>query len=323
MNYTLAKDYQANIGVLATSCIYALPEGGEPKEESQTRLIQVSETTAKIMNSSANRCGIFASVNGFPRIGSKQPRRKDNVGRVNAWFIESDELSKPEQLRLLQRSPLVPTMVVESKRSYHAYWVTCSPDLQEHISSWDRIVKRGLIPHFNADKKAADITRILRMPGYYHWKDHNDPFMVQRVWSTNAMYTIRQMLSAFPDRDEKARQERQFRKSIKMVPGVAGDFWDRVYHLDCEYALNKLSGSPHVGSETFSFRDNSDGTLQIVCDGKPTSCWIDIDKRIGSYEYGGPTIAQWLHWYHKDYAKVVDIINEVFPECRTAQLTLF
>jgi hypothetical protein len=104
-------------------------------------------------------------------------------------------------------------------------------------------------------------------------------------------------------------------KKAKRAAPVTGSFWDRVWNLNCEEALYRLSGTHYVSGETYSFKNNSNGSRNILVNGKGTSCWVDQEGRIGSLDDGGPTIAQWLHWFHKDYRKVAEMIKEVFPEC--------
>lgn len=256
--------------------------------------------------------GVFQTVNYF--VG---PRKKINLRGINAWAIEMDEGTKEEQLELIKRG-LRPTMVVETRRGYQVYFAAKDAT----VETWDAIVRDRLVPFYNADKRAKDLCRILRVPGFLHQKDPANPFLVKKVFEAPVAYTEREMLTFYPDVEGAKRAKKERARLKREIPQNAG-FWDKVYALDCEMALERLSGSAHVGGETYSFQRNSTGTKNILVNGKSTSCWIDVEGRIGSADGGGPTIAQWLNWFHKDYRRVVEIIKEVFPECRESdQLTL-
>ncbi len=244
--------------------------------------------------------GVFQTVNFF-----WGPRRKDRLVSINAWTVDIDTGTKPEMLAAIRRG-LIPTMVVETKRGFQAYWKA----KEGSEKTWKPIVWDRLVPFYGADKNAKDLCRMLRVPGYFHLKDPADPFLITKVHEQHVEYSEREMLNFYKDQRQKERHQ----KAKKSSP-VAGSFWDRVWQLDCEYALEKLSGTDYVAGETYSFKPNSTGTRNILVNGKTTSCWVDQDGRIGSLDEGGPTIAQWLNWFHKDYSKVVEIIKKEFPEC--------
>lgn len=250
--------------------------------------------------------GIFRTVNDF-----RGPRRIANLVRINAWAVDLDEGTKPEMLAKLQAG-LIPTMIVETKRGYQAYWAAAEAK-PEH---WNAIVLDRLVPFYGADPNARDLARILRVPGFLHLKDPQNPFLVEKVWEYPARYTELQMALYYPstrqERDARTEHETEQRRTP-----VQGSFWDRVWHLHCEEALSRLSGHPYVSGEIYSFRPNASGTKNILVNGRGTSCWIDREGRIGSLSKGGPTIFQWLNWFHKNPRKVVEMIQEVFPECKT------
>src|SRR5690606_4836257 len=112
---------------------------------------------------------IFISVNDF-----KTPQRRiSNLKQVVSWAIDIDDAPKEEQLERLRKG-LMPSLVVESKRSLHAYWRAKDAtfdDIEKTKQAWDLVQSDRLIPFYEADKNAKDIARVLRMPGYYHMKN--------------------------------------------------------------------------------------------------------------------------------------------------------
>jgi len=245
--------------------------------------------------------GIFHTVNEFDGKG----RRKENLTRISGWAIDIDTGDKAKMLAKLQER-LIPSCVIETPRGLHVYWwaKNATPE------SWEAIVWDRLVPYYGGDANAKDYCRILRAPGFYHWKNPEKPFLVQVVFSHPEFYTVEEMLRCYPS--VKQEINRAF-KNIKLPPNSA-NFWDKIFALDCEEALPRLHEHSSLRHEVISFQDHRDGTKQICVNGKPTSCWIDRNKRIGSYQKGGPTVWQWLRWYRFSEKEIYQIIKERIPE---------
>lgn len=286
---------------------YVLPDFDDPNHKGGA--IRIHRRDAQEWNQKGY--GIFHTVNEF-----WVTRRKQNLLFVNAWAIDMDEGDKKSMLGLIKKG-LIPTLVIETKRGYHAYWAAKDGTPE----NYKLIVANRLVPYYNADKRAKDICRILRAPGYYHMKDPQNPFLIKTVHSTHVKYSEKEMFKFYPDVETPKKQKKLQRLAEKENPGE-GDFWESVWNLNCEYALTLLSGSEYVGGETYLFTENSSGTKNIWVNGQSSSCWIDSSGRIGSSDGGGPTIYQWLNWFHKNPRKTIDIIKQEFPTCRTKQMSL-
>lgn len=46
------------------------------------------------------------------------------ITRINAQFMECDELSLDEQLKQIEAFPLEPSLIVKTRKSLHTYWLT-------------------------------------------------------------------------------------------------------------------------------------------------------------------------------------------------------
>lgn len=253
--------------------------------------------------------GIFQTVNSFAGA-----RRKENLTRINAWCIDLDDGTKEQMHTKVMRSPLIPSLIVETKRGYQVYW-DAEDGKPEH---WNTLVLERIVPFFGADKNARDLCRILRAPGFLHLKDPADPFRCEAVYRSRTRYLERDFAEAFPwVRDEKAAQEthqasrREHAKATSTITGES--FWEAVYNLDCHDGLQRLSGSGAVNGEVFTFKRCSNGNLNILVDGKGTSCWVDTSGRIGSMDGGGPTLYQWLRWYRVPPGECVRVLKDAFP----------
>lgn len=252
--------------------------------------------------------GVFWTVNSFDGA-----RRRENLTKINAWAIDIDDGTKVEQRARLLKSPLVPSLIVETKRGFQAYWIA----KQAKPEHWNAIVLERLVPAFGADKNARDLCRILRVPGFLHLKDPQDPFLVTVVWKHDVGYTERQVAESFrwvPDRaTQKATHDDARRAAQVEVPALGESLWDAIYALDCEEGLRRLSGHGCVGGEQYTFRATARGRLNILVDGKGSPCFIDENKRIGSPSGGGPTLVQWIRWFGRSYKETLDVLKELFP----------
>lgn len=263
----------------------------------------ISPDQAKEYN--ARGFGIFWTVNEF-----NGPRRIENLQRINAWAVDLDTGTKKEQLEKISAAPLRPSLIIESKRGYHVYYRAYDA-VPEH---WNAIMLDRLVPFFGADKNARDLARILRAPGYAHMKDPLNPYMIEKVYEFPVAYTEQQMATRFPESHQITAQREIHRQARASMPRESDSFWDKVWHLDCEDVLTRLSGDDLVNNEIYTFRRTSSGNMNIYVNGKSTSCWIDSSGRIGSLDKGGPTIAQWLKWYGHDWTTVVKVIKHHCPE---------
>jgi len=243
--------------------------------------------------------GIFWAINEF----KKGKRVAENLIKINAWAVDIDEGSKEQQLKRISQAPLLPSMLIETKNGYHVYWF--SRDGSEE--NYKNIVERRLVYFFNSDIRAKDICRVLRVPNFYHCKDIDNKFLIKLVYKNKLSYYEREMMSFFKPKpiEIKIQKEQRF---------IGDDFWSKVSSMDCEVALQKLSGTEAVGMEKTEIKKK-----QIFVNGKSTSNWIDENGYIGSYDKGGPTIANWIWWYHRDWKVVARLLKEHFPELRCEQ----
>lgn len=265
--------------------------------------IPISPDEAESWNKSG--WGIFHTVQLF-----RGSRKKENLDRITSWAIDIDKGTKEKQLALMKKSPLYPNLVIESKNGLHIYWNSKNATQE----TYEAIVLDRLIPFFDADPRAKDVSRLLRVPGFFHVKNPKDPFLVKVLYWNPGRYTEDDMFYAF--RLSRAKeQESVVKQELRTAFRVYGDnLWEKVFNLDCEAALTRLSGTTHVFGETYSFKKVSSGNLNIFVNNKSTSCWVDTNKRIGSPNGGGPTIFSWLKWFGRKNSEVVSIMKGEFPE---------
>lgn len=103
------------------------------------------------------RQGIYFVVNSGGQTDAE-------IIKVNALFIENDELSISEQHERLDASPLKPSIRVVTDRSVHAYLLL---DGTTSESEW-RNGQERLIKYFKSDPSIKNLSRLMRLPGFNH-----------------------------------------------------------------------------------------------------------------------------------------------------------
>jgi hypothetical protein len=249
--------------------------------------------------------GIFRTVNEF-----EGKRQIACLKQINAWYVEIDGGDKKMQLERIRKTPIYPTRVVESKNGYHLYFNAIEALLDNYAQ-----IMHGLRFHFKGDSKAKDVARVLREPGFYHWKDPNNPFMVREIFVCEARYREKDMLHFFPPPREEVIEMKAIDVSTYEPSGEETGLTAFLDGLDNEDALSRLSGTKWVNGEVYSFKKVSRGRSNIFVNGKSTSCFIDERGRIGATP-GGPNIWCWLRYFGHSEKEIVAIIQEIYPGVR-------
>ena len=96
------------------------------------------------------------------------------ITRINAQFMECDELSLEEQWKQIMGFPLKPSLVVKTRKSLHTYWL-----IKDGRVDAFRRIQRRLAAKFHGDKACVNESRVLRLPGFYHCKE--EPVMVECI----------------------------------------------------------------------------------------------------------------------------------------------
>jgi hypothetical protein len=122
-------------------------------------------------NSIKYKNSIFFSPNGdFEQ--SDWIRQKDTAKNIYCFIIDRDDDGTKVKFR--EGFEFQPTIVVETARWYHAYWLLKEPvDYATHWEKWSE-VENWLVRVLWWDPKAKDIARILRMPWYAYRKGGAD-----------------------------------------------------------------------------------------------------------------------------------------------------
>lgn len=138
--------------------------------------------------------GIFVTINKTDLRG----RKKKNVTQIRALWQEDDDKSAIQL-------PVEPHMIVQSSPGkYHRYILTDSTALAE----FDQ-VQQVLVDQYGSDPNAKDISRVLRLPGFFHMKNPAKPTRVNIVQESGALPTPwDELKSTFPARQKTESSDR-------------------------------------------------------------------------------------------------------------------
>lgn len=101
-------------------------------------------------------------------------RRNEDVTRINAVFIDSDDGNISPSMLL--KLPVPPHFIVKtSEKKLHAYW------LLKHCTVADfKTLQKSLAKKFGTDPSVCDPARAMRMPGTYNHK-YQPPFLAKLI----------------------------------------------------------------------------------------------------------------------------------------------
>lgn len=118
-----------------------------------------------------------------------------SITRINAQFVECDDLSFDEQKKQIDAFPLKPSLIIKTRKSLHTYWFIKNGDVGRF-----RTIQKQLIKHFGGDPACVNESRVLRLPGFNHCKE--DPVKVECMsFHPELRYTQDELAAVLPEVD--------------------------------------------------------------------------------------------------------------------------
>lgn len=131
------------------------------------------------------RCISFV-VNG----GGHNDKDVISSGCCQAQFMEIDDFSFKTQLEMICNFPLMPSIIVRTKKSLHTYWLLIDGDISKF-----RSLQKRFVDLFGSDSKICNESRAMRIPGFYHSKE--EPTMVEVIhFRPDMRYTQEKLIEA-------------------------------------------------------------------------------------------------------------------------------
>jgi hypothetical protein len=204
--------------------------------------------------------GIFVTVNETDGRG----RTQENIIAVRAMFQDDDEGFQGTY-------PLPPSIQVNtSPGKFQRYWL-CSDVNEEQFKA----LQKQVIASYGCDKNVNDLARVLRLPGFLHRKNPEQPYLVRLVEpSPGIVYGAEEVVRAFlgevrsasgaPAVFSKARQAdisvysatlERARIALSYIPADDREIW-----LKVGMALNQEfgeAGHPNYGMSGLSARQRN------------------------------------------------------------------
>lgn len=118
-----------------------------------------ADLESKLVTANRNGSGIFVTINRTDGKG----RKSENIVGIRAIFVDLDG----SPLQPVQDAPLTPHMIIQSSPDrYHAYWIVEGITCDEFTS-----IQKEIAARFRGDPKVVDLSRVMRLPGFYHLKE--------------------------------------------------------------------------------------------------------------------------------------------------------
>jgi hypothetical protein len=136
----------------------------------QKYLGKIDDYSQRLSYQNQQGAGIFWVVN--PTDGKGQT--DSNIIGVRALFLDLDGAPLDPVLR----TQALPHVILEtSPGKHHAYWLITSGFPVSEFSRYQKALAR----RFNGDVAISNPSRVMRIPGFFHMKDRDNPFMSRSV----------------------------------------------------------------------------------------------------------------------------------------------
>lgn len=82
------------------------------------------------------------------------------------------------------------TLIIETKNGYHIYWVLQGGSISKFVP-----IQKALAQKFSSDPVITNLSRVMRVPGFYHMKNPESPFMVRiKQWGRKKSFTQKELV---------------------------------------------------------------------------------------------------------------------------------
>ncbi len=183
-NFDLSSQFLSLLDPSASS--FTFQTFGEGEEKYNPELIHVlhgslPDLSNKLVGLNQQAAGIFVTVNETDGTA----RSAENIIRVRAIWQDDDEGYDGV-------FPLEPSIIVSTSPSrFQRLWLADGLSKEDFHS-----LMRTMVVEYGSDGNAKDISRVLRLPSFYHVK--SKPYPVTIVEASGKRYTRDELLQAFP-----------------------------------------------------------------------------------------------------------------------------
>lgn len=237
--------------------------------------------------------GVFVCVN---KIENSQKRDAKSVTKIRALFADKDDGN-------FEGFPIEPSMVVQTKNGQHAYWITNEISRDSFTE-----IQKTVINRLKTDTSINDLSRVMRLPGFYHRKDPNNIFMVTIASQNYGKYSLSDLTAAFPKVDVKNLLASTIKgnhteisnfidKLDGAIQGEAGD--SKTFQVAC----NLVRGFNLSNDEALDYFKKYNSKCSPPWSEEDLSKKIESARKYGSGDFGSllktVTTEQWVYRFIK------------------------
>jgi AAA domain-containing protein/primase-like protein len=182
-------------------CLRAFKAKGAPDIMDNRPLVET--VTRQRLVTDVSFQGVMAAANktrGWYFVINAGGNTDADITRLNAFFVENDSLPLEEQHRQLNEAPLQPSILLETRKSVHAYWLING---KCDVVTWREMQER-LIAYFDGDKSIKNPSRVMRLPffNHVHYNSQTGDYEYKRIeihsFAPERRFTLAEMRAAFP-----------------------------------------------------------------------------------------------------------------------------
>ena len=120
-------------------------------------------------------------------------RSDKDITKINAQFMEKDDIPIEEQKKLIDAFPLKPSMIIKTRKSLHTYWFMKNAKVELF-----KPIQHALVEYFGADSNCENESRAMRLPGFNHCKQ--EPIEVECIsFHPELRYTQEELMKYLPE----------------------------------------------------------------------------------------------------------------------------
>ena len=186
----------------------------------------ISEENIKDENSLNKKNWIFFTPNwDFATKSGK--RVSSNAENLYCAFLDRDD-----KVKFWENAPLPPTIVVETKNWYHAYWLFKNPvKIRDWWEQWKEI--QQMLTNFCWGDGLKDYTRIMRLPWTKYWKDNKGEFVVEvKQFNEDNLYDFNDFIALLNAKEIKETKEKKIKKEAGSSWALLIDEIDRTVNVE-------------------------------------------------------------------------------------------
>jgi len=169
-----------------------------------------------------NPCAVIPPTNARnePRPPAEVRAQLAQIAALNCLFAEFDTPAGGDKLEVLTHIRLLtpaPTVIIDSGGGYHCYWLLDKPLMLTDADTreYARSLEKRWVAFVKGDKGAADLARVLRVPGSRNWKPEYAPEFpeVAFVRWLNMEYSLHQLTGMLPAEPSRTQYQAQGAKT--------------------------------------------------------------------------------------------------------------